>query len=289
RDGFVVMAKLISASIDLDKRSGAPSVYQQISRSGNEPLKASLSKQLLELLRWVPYRFIRPFFSNELNGLGDGHVNARIKKSTGEKPGHAPYCFEKGHIVLDDRWAAYFRQHHYILLGFTQWHLLRFLQRNNPNVIGLSEKLAAPMMRKLSEARTLWSSFLQAAPIECIYSGELLDGSSISLDHFIPWSYLVHDQLWNIVPTTPQLNSRKGDALPDLAGSLDGFLRLQFQFFNHFRSRKASLLEDYHQLLKTDELDSVSEERFGELLFLEISTHHRSALAMGFSRTFSIA
>ena len=288
RDHFVVMAKLISAELSLDKRAGAPSIYHQISTHGDAGLKSTLLKELLELLRWVPYRFIRPFFSNELKGLGDGYVNTRVKRLANDKLGHAPYHFEQNHIIVDRNWAEYFRRHHYILLGFSHWHLLKFLQRNNPNVIGLSEKLTPPNFRKLNNARALWSEFMEIAPVDCIYSGAALNGTRVSLDHFIPWSYVVHDQLWNLAPTTPKLNSCKGDALPDLPKYFESYCRLQFRFFCHLKEQKSTFAEDYHQLLKTDVLDEVSEEQFRELLFLEVSTNHRTALGMGFSKTFTL-
>ena len=42
-----------------------------------------------------------------------------------------------------------------------------------------------------------------------------LNGVDISLDHFVPWSYVAHDELWNLVPTTKSLNSSKSNALPN--------------------------------------------------------------------------
>ena len=37
----------------------------------------------------------------------------------------------------------------------------------------------------------------------------------ISIDHFVPWSYVAHDELWNLVPTTKAVNSSKNNNLPD--------------------------------------------------------------------------
>jgi len=36
----------------------------------------------------------------------------------------------------------------------------------------------------------------------------------MSLDHFLPWSFVAHHQLWNLVPTLPEVNSSKLDRLP---------------------------------------------------------------------------
>lgn len=36
------------------------------------------------------------------------------------------------------------------------------------------------------------------------------------MDHVIPWSFLVDDQLWNLVPACGGCNGRMGGSLPDL-------------------------------------------------------------------------
>jgi len=37
----------------------------------------------------------------------------------------------------------------------------------------------------------------------------------ISIDHFVPWSYVAHDEMWNLNPTTKSINSFKSNKLPD--------------------------------------------------------------------------
>ncbi|OLP15528.1 hypothetical protein BST81_25855 [Leptolyngbya sp. 'hensonii'] len=41
-----------------------------------------------------------------------------------------------------------------------------------------------------------------------------IDPEKFSLDHYLPWSFIAHDQLWNLVPTTPEINSAKSNNLP---------------------------------------------------------------------------
>ena len=36
----------------------------------------------------------------------------------------------------------------------------------------------------------------------------------ISIDHFVPWQFVAHDELWNLSPTTKTINSSKGNKLP---------------------------------------------------------------------------
>ena len=37
----------------------------------------------------------------------------------------------------------------------------------------------------------------------------------IDVDHFIPWSFLKDDNLWNLVLACPSCNRKKNDKLPD--------------------------------------------------------------------------
>lgn len=48
-----------------------------------------------------------------------------------------------------------------------------------------------------------------------IYTGKELKLSSISIDHFVPWSYTASDELWNLIPTEKSVNSSKSNNLPD--------------------------------------------------------------------------
>lgn len=60
-----------------------------------------------------------------------------------------------------------------------------------------------------------WKAVLSVSPVHDIYGDVLLDPANISIDHFIPWSYVAHDELWNLSPTTKSINSSKSNNLPD--------------------------------------------------------------------------
>lgn len=48
-----------------------------------------------------------------------------------------------------------------------------------------------------------------------IYAQAELTERDVSIDHFIPWSYVAHDELWNLHPTTRAINASKSNKLPD--------------------------------------------------------------------------
>jgi hypothetical protein len=184
-------------------------------------------------------------------------INQSIIDASNQKKAKTFYFFpSRDKISLDVDWQAYFKQHIYILRGFIYWELVKYLQKNNPNVIGLSEKLFKPTERYLKLAHNFWKTYVDlTGSVTCIYSGQALV-TGLSIDHFVPWSYIAHDQLWNLLPTTKSINSSKNDALPDTQKYLDSFANLQYEAFNTiFQShltKKADLLDDYVNLFALD-------------------------------------
>jgi hypothetical protein len=78
----------------------------------------------------------------------------------------------------------------------------------------------------LSQQTEYWKIILSHQDIECIYSSNRLEKETISLDHYLPWSFVAHDQLWNLIPTSSSVNSSKSNNLPD-DRYLENFVKLQ--------------------------------------------------------------
>jgi hypothetical protein len=51
-------------------------------------------------------------------------------------------------------------------------------------------------------------------PVVEIYGNGMLNEKDISIDHFVPWSYVANDEIWNLHPTTRSINSAKSNNLP---------------------------------------------------------------------------
>lgn len=289
QDGFRPIANLVSTFLTVDNRPTAPALLAQLRQKVAPKQLAEIEKKVQVLLNWVPYRFIRPFFAAETTRMPDQQVNARVAELAAQSA-RAPYRFVGDAIEVQPLWADYLRRHHGILRGFTQWHLVRFLQRHNPNVIGLSEKLEKPAVRVLNTAGKFWKEYLAATPsLTCIYSGRPLTTADLSLDHFLPWSYVAHDQIWNIIPTQKAVNSAKNNWLPSLDLYFESFAQLQFAGF-HFHAAQGheKLLEDYHvffaQSLET--LRQQPFEWFRERLARQIIPQLQTAQNLGFAFPF---
>ncbi|WP_343208675.1 HNH endonuclease domain-containing protein [Anaerolentibacter hominis] len=118
-------------------------------------------------------------------------------------------------IRVQKDWASYMRKNQEILSGWIQYNLILYLQRRNPSVPGISSKLRPPAERKLERVKRYWKTIVDLEPVHDIYSGQILTEEAVSIDHFVPWSYVAHDELWNLTPTIRSVNSSKSNALPD--------------------------------------------------------------------------
>ena len=286
QDGFRPIADFVSQHLTVDNRPTAPSLFVQLNRALAPAALTQLHKRVGVLLNWVPYRFIRPFFATETHRLPDQQVNARVTELASQST-RAPYHFLDDAIEVHPAWAAYLRRHGGILRGFAYWHLVRFLQKHNPNVIGLSEKLEKPAERLLNTARKFWKEYLTATPgLVCIYSGQPLTVANLSLDHFLPWSYVAHDQLWNIIPTPKAVNSAKNDWLPSVELYFEPYAAMQFAAFQfHAAQGHQKLLEDYHVFF-AQPLETLQQQPFAwfrERLARQVLPQLQTAQNLGFA------
>lgn len=290
-DGFKLIADFVSVHMQVDNRPAARPLFDQLQAGLGGDALAAVGQKVMGLLRYVPSRFIRPFLKAELGGVPETKVDKRIAELS-QLSAAAPYRLGREAIELHPEWLAYLQEHQGILRAFTQWHLLRFLQKNNPNVIGLSEKLRRPTAadRNLKTATGYWGNFLAATPdFRCIYSGQPLTTATLSIDHFLPWSYVAHNQLWNLIPTSKTVNSAKNNALPDLERYLKPFVQWQsavFQF--HAAQGHYKLLEEYH-LLFAQSVPAIQQQPaawFEERLSQQIQPQHQTARNMGFAYPF---
>ncbi|MBI3303450.1 MAG: hypothetical protein HYZ72_15410 [Deltaproteobacteria bacterium] len=215
--------------------------------------------------RYVPTRFLTPWFADKLRGERDDTTRTReiqtMARESQKTPFASLYYFEgsdaHGSIRLNDSWRLFLTENLGIVQSFAEHHLALYLQAKNPNVPGVVNKLRAPTMRQLTAARDFWrfvrSDFEKAgktAQFKDIYSERQLT-DSFSIDHFLPWSFVVHDLLWNLTPVEPATNSSKNDLLPALDLYLPRLAKLHFSAIEAAK-RRPKFLEDYIDCFKQD-------------------------------------
>ena len=171
-----------------------------------------------DLTRYAPNRLLTPWFVDDLTGLHDWKKDPLIKELSNSKfdelrPLYRLLTEEKA-LELHYEWMVYFTHNLGIVEGWLDMQWLRFLQRRNPNVPALGNKLwFLPQRIDMKRQRDFWRPLI-ASQFHCIYTNSIVDPNDFALDHFLPRAWVGHDQLWNLVPTNKSLNSSKGMNLP---------------------------------------------------------------------------
>ena len=225
--------------IDMDERK--ETVLQRIA--------ASSDPRVLRLLdhfdKNVPHKFLSPW-------LGSGE-RSEVYESSRNETGNPPYSLHERYIRVRDNWYTYIRRHAHILRNFCYWNLALFLQTRNPNVPDIPSKLIKPVQRKPlnRQRREYWDLVIgENGPLTCIYTGKRLGIGEYDVDHFIPFQFVAHDLMWNLIPSDPAFNSVKGDRLPVLERFLNGFYHVQRDGYETIRKihPRSRFLEDYHSV-----------------------------------------
>jgi hypothetical protein len=196
-----------------------------------------------DLRRYVPFLLIRPFFEQELKAAKAGK-NKRTNPGEDEqeiinlaetlfdvkKPLYrfdASLYKDCSAINLHPEWIAYIENNYSIVRAWASWEWLKYMQQRNPNIPAVANKLFPPQERgSLNSQKSYWKLILKQTNLACIYSKQTLPSHGFSLDHYLPWSFVAHDQPWNLIPTFPEVNSSKSNYLPD-EEYFDEFVNLQ--------------------------------------------------------------
>lgn len=291
QDSFTKLSQKMKLLKSERKELSDKSFEEELKHYSSEERKKIDSLIYQTLKKNVPFRFLAPFLKNSISAT-EGTFEKQIARLSNEHFGKdmkPVYRLGENSIELDPDWTAYFLENSQIIRGFIYWHLLKFLQKRNENVTGISEKLFKPESRDLRTARIFWTEYLNKKQvIHCIYSGEKVNLENISLDHFIPWKYTVHDKLWNIIPTTVNMNSQKSDRLPKIETFFQPFAEIQYDalytILENDNSETRKLTSDYCDLFLTENLVKfkIEKDQFTDKLKDTIVPMRITAHRMGF-------
>ena len=184
----------------------------------------------------VPYRLQAPFFKEfrtETWNCGSKELAAKINQQE-----RLMYYFValsgpnlQNRIRITPEWMEYLLENQEILRGWIQYNMIIYLQRRNPSVPGISDKLYPPQERKLEKVKKYWKMISELTQVHEIYGESILLPGNISIDHFVPWSYVAHDEFWNLHPTTRSINSSKSNHLPDWEIYFPRFAELEYKSY----------------------------------------------------------
>lgn len=201
----------------------------------------------------VPYRLQVPFY-DEIT-IERSMWNGSKKNLTDEinRQHRLMYYFTsisglKTIIEVDDIWAEYLTKHKEILKGWTQLKLIRYLQNKNPSVPGIADKIEAPVSRDIDRVRKYWRLIIHIDPsLKDIYGEVVLADENISVDHFVPWQYVAHDELWNLHPTTKSINSSKSNSLPSWTLYFDALGEIEYKAYE-MKSKNEMVAHEFRKI-----------------------------------------
>ena len=196
-------------------------------------------------------------------------------------------------IQINEEWAEYIKINSEIIRGWIQYNLILYLQRRNPGVPGIPSKISYPRERKLTIVTQFWKAVMDCIPVYEIYGDELLDKKDVSIDHFVPWSYVTHDELWNLSPTTRRINSSKSNHLPDWDSYFPKLSELEYRAFEltwekpglqrFFQKCLDEHVNDSEAFRRIYRADILKDEFFHGLEDM-ISPVYKGAMNLGFDR-----
>lgn len=176
-----------------------------------------------QLTKNVPYRMLSPFM-HEVKGndrIWDQKKRLIAYIEQLNKKECIPYQITNGaglkkRVVINEEWQNFFMDNFVTISGWIEVKKVRYLQGRNPGVPGIIYKLVPEnnKQRKLRYVRNLWNTIIETKPVYDIYSEKLLGLDDFDIDHFVPWSFVVNDELWNLLPMDSSLNSSKSNNLP---------------------------------------------------------------------------
>lgn len=284
-----------------------------------EELKAAISSCEKELKRdktrltdYVPYKLLYPFFDTE--GMEEGlsyikndkrrRLIAYMEKLSGKE--NLFYTILDGvglqkKIRINSHWRKFLIKNYSVIRSWVQYNKAQFLQDRNPGVPGIIYKICPENedLRKLDQVRTLWRTTVEITgqPIKEIYTGKEIPLEALSIDHFVPRSFISNDELWNLTPMSKALNSSKNNRLPAWDEFFDPFARYQFYLYSLIFptdiSKRSSVLIDRFEKCRKNNVNAIwaSETLYiagnSDIQFMNILSHnlkpiHEAAQLQGY-------
>lgn len=235
-----------------------------------------LKRDKVRLTDYVPYKLLYPFFDTD--GMEEGlfyikndkhrHLIAYMEKLSGNE--NLFYTILDGvglqkKIRMNPYWRKFLIKNYSVIRSWVQYNKAQFLQDRNPGVPGIIYKICPENedIRKLDQARTLWRTTVEITgqPIKEIYTGKEIPLETLSIDHFVPRSYISNDELWNLTPMSKALNSSKNNRLPVWDEFFEPFAKYQYYLYSLIfptdKSKRSSVLIDRFEKCRKNNVNAI--------------------------------
>lgn len=226
---------------------------------------AHLKPEKEQLTNMVPYRALAGFFT-KVDEPADWESTRRMITyiERVNSVNALPYTLGnssklKKEVYFNPAWVKMIQDNTVAILGWIQFEKVRWLQNNNPEVPGLVYKLA-PMdekMRKLNAVRKLWDAALNIMSISDVFTSNPIDVKQYDVDHFIPWSFVMNDELWNLMPMDSSLNSSKSNKLPEWEPFFVRFAGNQYKLYQMVHNSDYPIMHKRFESCYRDNIHSI--------------------------------
>lgn len=209
---------------------------------------SEIKKEKEQLTNMVPYRALAGFFTQaeETPEWGSVRRMTAYIEQVNKNYVLLPYTLGNSsklqkEIYFHPAWMEMIQDHTVSILGWIQYEKIKWLQTNNPEVPGLVYKLAPldEKMRKLGNVRKLWEGVLDLEPVTDVFNGSRIQKDNYDVDHFIPWSFVMNDELWNLMPMDSSLNSSKSNRLPKWDPFFAKFAENQYMLYGLIHEKES--------------------------------------------------
>lgn len=95
-----------------------------------------------------------------------------------------------------------------------------------------------------------------------MFTGKPIFKKNYDVDHFIPWSFVMNDELWNLMPMDSSLNSSKSNKLPKWDPFFTVFAENQYDMYNLIYEK-----EDLHKRFEACYRDNLHSIWAGQELY----------------------
>jgi hypothetical protein len=224
----------------LKELSGLPSNASKVEiKNAIKAHEGEMKNVKIQLTKMVPYRALAGFFNRyEKNPNWESISKITIYIDEINQISALPYVLgtAKGlakEVVFNSFWIKMIQDNTVAILSWIQYEKVKWLQNNNPEVPSLVYKLE-PMdenVRKLAHVHKLWDAIIDLSPVMDVFKDTVIEDKAYDVDHFIPWSFVMNDELWNLMPMDSSLNSAKSNKLPKWDPFFTKFARNQYLMY----------------------------------------------------------
>lgn len=137
---------------------------------------SEVKKQKRTLTKNVPYRLQASFMAT-MRGDEWNVSESKLIEKINEQYRQYRMLYYFSHIggmnttiTIQPEWEHYIHKNQEIIKGWLQYNMIMYLQRRNPSVPGIADKLQTPIERKLEKVQKYWKLLISIEPIHEIYN-----------------------------------------------------------------------------------------------------------------------